>query len=170
LIKLIHGEDITTAKLTDLVLDTYERRARLTPGLFVTAPVVVLVFALGLDKNVLVTFVLGILTAGSGAYFLSVVAGNLGRGSQDKLWQSWGGTPTAQLLRFHSKESNLSQRQIWRTAIEEVTGVELLSEAAEIVETTRADEVINAAIGQVGVSARLGRNNTIRVSCRVFFQ
>jgi hypothetical protein len=115
----------------------------------VTAPVVVLVFALGLDKNVLVTFILGIFTAGSGAYFLSVVAGNLGRSLQDKLWRSWGGAPTAHLLRVHSNESNLSQRRIWRTAVENVTGVEFLSEAEEVADLTRADEVITAAIGQV---------------------
>jgi hypothetical protein len=137
------------AKLTDLVLDAYERRARLTPGLFAIAPVVVLVLSLGLEKNPLVSGVIGVVTAGGGAYLLSVVVANLGRRLQNGLWESWGGTPTAQLLRAHSDVSNVDQRLIWRSAIQNITGVVLLTEANELSDPIRADEVIAAAVGQV---------------------
>jgi hypothetical protein len=131
------------------MLDAYERRARLTPGLFAVAPVVVLVLALGVEKNPLVSGIIGVLTAGGGAYLLSAVIANLGRRLQTGLWKSWSGTPTAQLLRVHSDASNLDQRLIWRLAIKTVTGVALLNKADELSNPTRADEVIAAAVGQV---------------------
>jgi hypothetical protein len=111
--------------------------------------VVVLVLALGLETNPLVSGVIGALTAGGGAYLLSVVVANLGRRLQGEFWKSWGATPTAQLLRVRSDASNLDQKKIWRSAIQNVTGVVLLNEAEELSDLTRADEVITAAIGQV---------------------
>ena len=131
------------------MLDSYERRARLTPGLLAVAPVVVLLIALGLEKNVVVSATLGVLSFGVGTYLLSVIVANLGRRLQDELWKSWGGPPTSQLLRAHSNKSSISQRSIWRSAIESVTGVALLPAAQEVTEPGRADELIAAAIGQV---------------------
>lgn len=110
---------------------------------------VVLVLSLGLEKNPLVSGIIGVLTAGGGAYLLSVVVANLGRRLQAGLWESWGGSPTAQLLRHESDASNLDQRLIWRSAIQNVTGVALLNETDEPSDSTRADEVITAAVGQV---------------------
>lgn len=131
------------------MLDAYERRARLTPGLFAVAPMVVLLLTLGLAKNPVVTAALGVITAGAGTYLLSVVIANLGRRLQGGLWQSWGGAPTTQLLRVHSSASNLAQRTIWRDAIRNVTGLDLYPGAREREEPPRADDVITAAVGQI---------------------
>jgi hypothetical protein len=96
-----------------------------------------------------VTAALGVITAGAGAYLLSVAVANLGRRLQDGLWQSWGGAPTTQLLRVHSDASNLAQRTIWRSAIQTVTSLELFTDARELADPSRADELITAAVGQI---------------------
>lgn len=107
------------------------------------------VVAIGLGHNPLVAVVASVVSAGVGAYFLSVITGNLGRRLQDKIWLEWGGVPTAQLLRVLSEESNPTQRGIWRNAIEDVTGVSLMSATQERNNAVRADQTITAAIGQV---------------------
>lgn len=143
-------------KPADLVLDAYERRARLTPGLFAAAPVIVTLVSLGLQENLLVAAALGVVSVGAGAFLLSAAVANLGRSTQDNLWRSWGGPPTVQLLRLRTEPTNVAQRDIWRASIQMLTRVSFLSHDEERGDPPRADDLITAAIDQVRY---LGQDN-----------
>src|SRR5690242_13712663 len=103
------------------VLDLYERKARLTPGLFMVSPVAFTIATLGLKKFPAISVAGGVLAAAGGSYLLAVLVASAGRRAQTHLYASWGGTPTTQLLRTRSAKVNATQRDIWRKAITEVT-------------------------------------------------
>lgn len=132
-----------------VAFSAYEWRARLTPGLFGIAPIAITVVALGLKANPVVSIGLGILSATGGGYLLSVVVGNAGRRAQPGLYRQWNGRPTTQLLRTRDAADNPTQRDIWRKAIEAVTGVGLLSKRREAANPAEADHAIEAATDQV---------------------
>lgn len=132
-----------------MILDKYERRARLTPGLLLTAPVVVIALSIGLATNPVVSVAIGLITAGVGGYLLSLLVAASGRRIQADLWESWGGPPTVQLLRARSTVSTKAQNTVWRSAVEALTGIGLLNARQEASNAAKADELIGAAIGQV---------------------
>lgn len=131
------------------LMDTYELRARLTPGLLAIAPVTFLVSTLGLKRFPPVAIGAGVLTAAGGSYLLSVLVAHYGRAAQDRLWREWQGRPTTQLLRTRGGPTNPVQRDIWRTAISSLTAVPLLSPRREAANPAAADAAIEAAVDQV---------------------
>ncbi len=139
------------------LLDAYERKARLTPGLLAFAPVAFVVATLGLKRFPAISIVGAVVSAAGGGYVLSVLVGHFGRKAQDKLWASWGGAPTTRVLRTRETSSNPIQRDAWRSAIEVVTGVALLSSRREAANPTAADNAIETAVGQVRYIGQDGR-------------
>lgn len=133
----------------DLFLDSYERRARLTPGLLAVVPISATLATLGLLRDPVLAAALGVVSVGVGGYFLTVQVANAGRSRQDDLYREWGGAPTTQLLRAGEGAASATQRKIWRRAVQSVTGVKLLSAEAERDDPARSDEVILAAAGQL---------------------
>ncbi|MFG5720929.1 hypothetical protein [Streptomyces murinus] len=130
-------------------LSAYERKARLTPGLLGIAPVTTTVVTLGLKTYPAVPIALGALSATVGGYVLSVLVGNAGRRAQNGMYERWGGRPSTQLLRLRGESSNPTQRDLWRRAVEEATGVHLLSKRREATNPIAADHAIEAATDQV---------------------
>src|SRR4051794_29033042 len=109
------------------LIDQYERKARVTPGLMAVAPVTLAVATLGLKRFPAIAIAAGVLTAAGGTYVLSILVAHFGRAVQNELWRSWGGPPTTRLLRTRETAGNSTQRDIWRKALTELTGVSLLS-------------------------------------------
>jgi hypothetical protein len=136
------------SELNVALLDAYERKARLTPGLLAFAPIAFAVATLGFKKFPAVAIGVGVLSAAGGGYALSVIVGNFGRRVQTQLWNTWGGAPTTRLLRTRDTTVSAVQRDVWRRAIEAITGVVLLSAADEINDTTLADDTIRTAVDQ----------------------
>ena len=87
-------------KLTGKVLpDRYTCSARLYPSLLVVAPAVVAIVAIAnLEFSWLHTSWIGLGAVG-GLYWLSQLARDPGKALESGLWQSWGGTPSAAILR-----------------------------------------------------------------------
>ncbi|MEU4497638.1 hypothetical protein AB0F96_30445 [Streptomyces sp. NPDC023998] len=132
-----------------LWLDDYERRARLAPGLLVLLPINLALAVLGLSKAPVVVSVLAALSLAGGPIVLAELVRHRGRKVQEKLWTSWGGSPTIQKLRLRQEGQNTLQRETWRNAVSSVTGIGLPSVRSERANATRADEVIEVAVGQV---------------------
>lgn len=130
-------------------LDTYERKARLTPGLLAFAPVAFVLATLGYKRFPAVAIALGVLLAAGGSYALSLFVAHVGRRAQNQLWFKWGGSPTTKFLRTREVTTNPIQRDAWRMAIERGTGVTLLSVASEAANPTDADNTIQVAVDQM---------------------
>lgn len=131
------------------LLDAYERKARLTPGLLAFAPVAFVVVTLGLKKFPSVAIAAGVLTAAGGSYALSILVANFGRKVQAQLWQAWQGPPTTRFLRMRDAAANPIQRDTWRNAIEQATRIKLLTAGQEGNDPIGADNTIEAAVNQI---------------------
>jgi hypothetical protein len=131
------------------LLGPYERKARLVPGVLAVAPCVAAIVTLGLKQYPAATAVAAFVGGAGGSYLLSVVVGRYGRTAERSLLTKWGGWPTTIALRTRGTTGNAVQRDAWRAALTRMTGVQLLSDADELRDPARADEVIEAAVGQV---------------------
>jgi hypothetical protein len=85
-----------------LVLDPYDRRARLAPALLTLAPVIVFFDCYYSPSNPVLSAVVSLFALCGGMYALTRVARDAGYRLQDKLFQKWGGAPTTQLLRHRT--------------------------------------------------------------------
>lgn len=131
------------------VLGPYERKARLTPGLYAVLPVAVTIAALGLDQYPLVAGLTGLLGAAGGSWLLSMVVGDFGRGVEPGLFAKWGGPPTTRALRLRGPATNPVQRDLWRGAVERLSGIDLLDAEAEAADPVGADQRITAAVAPI---------------------
>ena len=127
-------------------LDKYERPTRLGPGLLALLPVAVTVTALGFRQVPVVSGVVSFLSLAGGPVLLADIVRSLGLKAQGKLWTSWGGAPTTIALRLRHAAPNEVQRDVWRAAIQKVTGVRLATARSESSNPARADQAIEAAV------------------------
>ncbi len=132
-----------------LWLDKYERYARVAPGLFAVLPVVITVTALGYRQVPVVSVAVSLLSLAGGPVLLADTVRQFGQRAQDKLWSEWGGAPTVLALRLRESSSNTVQRDIWRSAIEKISGVKLISRTVETKSPHKADEAIEAAVARL---------------------
>ncbi|ARP69311.1 hypothetical protein LK07_05480 [Streptomyces pluripotens] len=130
-------------------LDEYERRARLVPGLLAIFPVAILLSVLSLRQLPTVSYVMGAVVLIGTPVVVADIVRQQGRKAEKTLWASWGGPPTTAWLRLREPSDNEVQRDLWRKAVAEVSGVELLSLRAERANSSRADQAIATAVGQV---------------------
>ena len=127
----------------------YEQRARLRPGLLLLLPIGLTLAILGVDQRSLISTTSALLMVTGGPLVLMPLVSSAGRRLEPRLHKKWGGTPSNQLLRICSHEESLQQREVWRSSIEKVTGLQLATEDVEARNLTEADLVIKSAFGQV---------------------
>ena len=127
------------------LFDYYSLRARLQPALLILLPAAIGVFAWtgpGVKWQSALWTLFG--TAG-GTYFLSILARNYGKQIELKLWQSWGGAPTTQLLR-HLGPANPVMRERWHKYLSKLIGKPFPTAQEEAADPVSADDIYNAAI------------------------
>lgn len=137
-----------------LWLDEYERPARLVPGLLAIFPLAILLSVLSLRQLAIVSYAMSAVVLIGGPVVIADIVRQHGRKVEKALWASWGGPPTTALLRLRDPAENGVQRDLWRKAVAEASGVELLSLRAERANPSRADQTIEAAIGRIRALAQ----------------
>jgi hypothetical protein len=148
------------------VLDEYERRARLLPGLLAVAPVAVLVLAFGLDKAPVVTTLLSLLIAIGGPVLLSQFVRSKGKAVEEQLYADWGGIPTTQLLRLDGFGQDALRVQR-RTELERAVAVTLPTLEDEQANPEASDRRYEAAVARLRERTRAGDDfNLIKVEVR----
>lgn len=125
--------------------DSYNRKARLYPGLWAVSPVAVVVISLGIKDAPVISALLGLLSAIGGPVLLSGYVRLRGSELEPALFESWGGVPTTQLLRA-SSSGNQALREQRRRAVEDLTDTELLTAKQERRDQAAADDRIGAAL------------------------
>lgn len=132
--------------MTNLNLfDHYSFRARLQPTLLTLLPAAVGIFAWtgpGVKWQSALWTLFG--TVG-GTFFLAILARNFGKQLEPGLWQSWGGSPTTQLLR-HAGTGNPILRERWHKCISKLLGKSLPTLQEEQADPKAADDIYNAGI------------------------
>lgn len=132
-----------------LWLDKYERQARLVPGLLSLLPIAITVMALGLRQAPVVSGVVSLLSLAGGPVLLADIVRRMGLKAQRDLWLAWGGAPTTIALRLRETTPNAVQRDLWRKAVQKVTGMQLASGRSEDANPVRADQTIETAVSRI---------------------
>jgi hypothetical protein len=81
------------------VADPYERLARLYPALLALLPLLVLIMLLYGPKATALTGAVTVAASCGGLYLTTNLCRELGKRLEEKLYRTWGGKPTTQLLR-----------------------------------------------------------------------
>lgn len=80
--------------LIDVVKGPYERKARVTPSLFVTLPIVIPLLCVYAPKHPTLTAVVGLLGSCGAVYVLVSISRGRGKKLEECLVQRWGGLPS----------------------------------------------------------------------------
>lgn len=136
------------------LLDSYNQRARLAPGLLLLAPVAITVLALGVHKQPFIAAAVSLLTAVGGAIVLASLMGEQGRRIEKVFRVSWGGFHTSTFLLHTSAERSAAQRRAWRADLERVCGATLRTAAEEAQDRQAAIDEYDLLIGQVRARTR----------------
>lgn len=130
--------------MTDIKLfDHYSFRARLQPAFLALVPLAVGVIAWAQPGAKWVTALWSLLGAAGFTFFLSNVARNRGKSIEPKLWESWGGAPTTQLLR-HRGDANPVLRERWHQQLAKMLGRPMPTAEEEARDPVAADAVYEA--------------------------
>ncbi len=127
--------------------DRYEINARLLPAMVAVVPVTTLVLAMDLHSGHWVRAI----GLGAGlelflAVLFSKLGHSMGRGFEDKCRLRWKGLPTTRWLMPDDTTHSEQQKNIWRTAIETLSGLNLrtliAAESTEELRRTLDDAVL----------------------------
>lgn len=133
-----------------VILDEYDRKARLIPGLVTVVPFAVVVASLGWKQQPVVASVIGLLSVLGGPLILVNAVRARGLAIQEELFARWGGAPTTQAVRWRGAEPwSAAERRTWRAAVSKATGMTLPSEASERADEGAADGRYKAAVTQL---------------------
>lgn len=143
----------------ELVTDTYERKARVTPGLLVTLPVLIpLIGIYGMDNPFLTAIIT--LIGGSGAIFaLASIARGRGKKLEEILVNEWGGMPTTIALRHRDTFLDRVSKKEYHQLIKEKLGIELPTAEEEEAAPDQADETYIGATSLI--RGRTRTNNSL---------
>lgn len=128
-----------------LVLDPYERQARLYPALLVLFPTMVSVVAL-YGRQLLALKGVGALVSAVGlVYLLCDIARSKGKANEKALWVKWGGTPSIQMLRHRDNHFDPVSKQRYQDLLAKKIKVVFPSRDAELTDPVAADATYSAA-------------------------
>jgi hypothetical protein len=98
-------------------------------------------------------------TAG-GAYLLATLTRNLGKEIEPKLWKSWGGAPTTQLLRY-SGTLNPILRERWHNKLSKLLERPFPTQQEEIANLKETDNIYKAAVTLLKIKTRDIKTNNL---------
>lgn len=133
----------------ELVKDSYERKARVVPGLLVALPLLVPLLCVYGAKHPVLTSVVGLLGGCGAIYALASVARGRGKKLEEKLVAKWGGMPTTIALRHRDKFLDSISKQRYHTAIADKLGIAMPTAEEESESPDKADDIY------VGATKRL---------------
>lgn len=125
------------------LFDHYSFRARLQPALLALLPAALAVFAWTGPGARWVSALWTLFDTAGGTFFLANVARNRGRELEPRLWDSWAGTPTTQLLR-HSGPANPVLLERWHKHLSRLLGKKFPTRQEEATDSVAADHLYRA--------------------------
>jgi hypothetical protein len=131
--------------LFDLVKDPYERKARVTPGLLVSLPILVPLVCVYGPKQPTLTAVVGLLGGCGAIYALASIARGRGKKLEEDLVNKWGGMPSTLALRHRDKFFDRVTKQRYHADICSKLGIAMPTADQEAAEPAAADETYMGA-------------------------
>ena len=128
--------------LETLVMDEYERKARLYPALLLIAPIVGTVFVLlSIEMAIGAT----ILVSSGGAYLLTQLARDKGKEKEPELFKEWGGMPSIAVFRHTDNQlDKITKAKHHEQLTHLVAGTTAQTIEQEKADPSSADEIYTA--------------------------
>lgn len=133
----------------DLFNDPYERKARVTPGLLVSLPILVPLVCVYGPKQPTLTAVVSLLGGCGAIYALASIARGSGKKLEEDLVKKWGGMPSTMALRHRDKFFDRVTKQRYHDDICSKLGITMPTASEEAANPVAADEAY------VGATRRL---------------
>lgn len=131
------------------IVDTYDLRARLFPGLLVLLPIAVFFYSVFGQKNPFFGATISLIIACGGPYALASIVRTRGQRAQERLYLLWGGRPTTILLRHRDKRLSTHTKKRYHELIAAKFNLEVPSLEQEQEDKSKADSVYTAATDQL---------------------
>jgi hypothetical protein len=138
------------------IFDHYSLRACLQPALLTLLPAALAVIAWTGPSRPWMSALWALFGTAGGTYFLAILARNQGKQFEQRLWQSWGGAPTTQLLR-RSGQANPVLRERWHKCLAKLVGKAFPTAQEEVADPTVADQLYEAGIKLLINKTRAGK-------------
>lgn len=132
--------------MIEKISNPYERKARLWPALLTLLPVVVLVSTLYVPFASLATNAVSLAISCGALYLLANIAREYGKRLEPKLFESWGGTPSTQILRHRNNHYGTAIKTNFHAFLAAKLGVEFPDAKAETANPAHADDVYRSAV------------------------
>lgn len=129
-----------------LVTDPYERVARLYPALLAVLPLLIVALLTATFGKPLVSQLLTLLGTCGIAYLISNGARMLGKAHEARLFESWGGTPTTQLLRHSNSKIDRHSKLRYHAFLERKLKTTFPTPEGERTSPEAADETYRAGV------------------------
>ncbi len=131
--------------------DYYEIRARIAPTIVVLSPVILafLIISFVIVGSWLTSLGVVTVVALMLVYTFSFLPRQLGKRIEPKLWTDWDGAPTTRMLRWRDQTLDIATKRQMRERAQQISGVELPSQAEEDTNRDEADRRISQAYVQV---------------------
>ena len=136
-----------------ILLGHYSYRARFQPVLLVLLPLALGVFVWTWPNTKWESGLWTIFITSGVAYFSAIFARNLGKKTERKLWESWGGAPTTQLLRY-SGSLNPILRQRWHNKLSQILERTFPTKQNEDDNPKEADKLYESAVTLLRIKTR----------------
>lgn len=131
--------------ISDKLLDPYDVRARLLPGLLVLFPAILYLTLLLGTKSPVVVGLSSVLVTCGGPYLLSSFIRTWGQRAQNCLYQRWGGQPSTILLRHRDTTLPTPTKHRYHELATARLGVAMPSAEEELRDSVQADLAYAAA-------------------------
>lgn len=126
--------------------DEYEIRARISPALLVTLPVVAAVYTFVVPARTFTGVMSGTVVESAFLYLLARIARDKGKRVQEKLYRKWGGKPTTSMLRHSDTRIDPLTKERYKVVMAKMAGVAMPSAETERLNPESADYAYDSAV------------------------
>ncbi len=136
------------------LVDPYELKARIFPGLLVVLPLLVPLICVFGARNPTLTAVVGLLSGCGAIYGIASVARGRGKAVEERLVAEWGGMPTTRMLRHRDTTLEATSRALYHTLFHSKLRMALPTVAEEQADPAAADDKYKGAVRQLREATR----------------
>lgn len=129
-----------------LVTDQYERAARLYPALLTLLPLLLVLVTTSVFDKPLATQLVTLLCACGVTYLLANISRMLGKAQENRLFHTWGGMPTTQMLRHRNELIDRHTKQRYHAFLARKIKTEFPTSEEESASPAAADAIYRAGV------------------------
>lgn len=127
------------------LLDPYDLKARLFPGLLVLLPAIVFLVLVYGPQNPLLVALSSVLATCGGPYLMASFVRTWGQRAQDRLNMKWGGQPTTIVMRHRDSRLPTQTKQRYHSLVTSKLGIAMPTHQDELADPQNADQAYVAA-------------------------